>query len=73
VTIFGHTVLERSPQIGRTPNNGPIFRRKHLGTDRGRDAMGTPWMTREELSEAIPPAYTEWVGAQLIPSMERAA
>jgi DNA (cytosine-5)-methyltransferase 1 len=65
VTIFGNTVLERSPQIGRTPKNGPIFRRKHLDTDRGREAMGIDWMNRDELSEAIPPAYTEFIGRQL--------
>jgi DNA (cytosine-5)-methyltransferase 1 len=30
-----------------------------------RDAMGIDWMTKDELNEAIPPAYTEWLGAQL--------
>jgi DNA (cytosine-5)-methyltransferase 1 len=65
VTVFGHTVLERSPQIGRTAKDGPIFRRKHLGTERGRTAMRIAWMTREELSEAIPPDYTEFIGRQL--------
>jgi len=27
-----------------------------------RDAMGIDWMTKRELNEAIPPAFTEWVG-----------
>jgi DNA (cytosine-5)-methyltransferase 1 len=31
--------------------------------------MGIDWMTRSELSEAIPPAYTEWIGTQLIASL----
>lgn len=29
-------------------------------------AMGIDWMDREELAEAIPPAYTEFIGSQLI-------
>lgn len=30
-----------------------------------RDAMGADWMTWPELCEAIPPAYTEWIGRAL--------
>jgi DNA (cytosine-5)-methyltransferase 1 len=64
--VFGQTVLERGHEIGRTAKNGPIIRRKHVGTDRGREAMGIDWMTRDELSEAIPPAYTEHIGGYLM-------
>jgi len=33
--------------------------------DRCREAMGIEWMNRDELAQAIPPAYTEWLGAFL--------
>lgn len=31
-----------------------------------RDAMGARWMTKNELNEAIPPAYARFVGGQLL-------
>jgi DNA (cytosine-5)-methyltransferase 1 len=42
------------------------------------DAMGIDWMTRQELTQAIPPRYTEHVGSFLLAevrrrSLERAA
>jgi DNA (cytosine-5)-methyltransferase 1 len=38
-----------------------------------QDAIGIDWMTRHEMREAIPPAYTEWIGAQLLRSLDRVA
>jgi DNA (cytosine-5)-methyltransferase 1 len=32
----------------------------------GSIAMGIDWMTRDELAEAIPPAFTEFVGRKLL-------
>lgn len=37
-----------------------------VGTYVGPDAMGIDWMNGNELSEAIPPPYTEYIGRQLI-------
>jgi DNA (cytosine-5)-methyltransferase 1 len=31
-----------------------------------RDAMGIDWMTKGEINEAIPPAYTEYLGRQVM-------
>jgi DNA (cytosine-5)-methyltransferase 1 len=41
--------------------------------DEGERAMGIDWMSKPELSQAIPPAYTEYIGKQLLPVIERAA
>lgn len=40
--------------------------------DQGRAALGIDWMTTAELSQAIPPAYTEWIGRQLLAVVTRA-
>jgi len=35
-----------------------------------RAAMGTPWMNREEMSEAIPPVYSKFLGEQILAASE---
>lgn len=37
------------------------------------EAMGIDWMTRDELRESIPPAYTEFLGRQFVRAVEAAA
>jgi DNA (cytosine-5)-methyltransferase 1 len=55
--IFGHEVRNR--------RHGEKAGKKNKIAE-GRKAMGIDWMTRGELSEAIPPAYTEYIGRQLL-------
>jgi DNA (cytosine-5)-methyltransferase 1 len=49
--------------------------RKPRNLAHAREVMGIPWMTRLELAEAIPPAFTYWIGTQLLEHLasERAA
>ncbi len=35
----------------------------------GKVAMGIDWMVGDELSQAVPPAYTEYIGRQLMEAM----
>jgi len=62
-------------QPGRTAKRGEYERGQHgLVCVAGNNfeptvasrAMGIDWMTRDELAEAIPPAYTEYIGRHLL-------
>lgn len=58
-----------------TPNGLPVvvgIGGHFGGADLVREAMGIPWMTRDELSQAIPPAYTRLIGEQLLDQLGRA-
>lgn len=57
-----------------TGTGGPGGRhRKPRNLTQAREAMGIDWMTRPELSEAVPPAYTRWIGERLIEATKVAA
>lgn len=58
-------------------NGTPQWHRKKYGrnvtAEEQRRAMSIDWMTREELSQAIPPAYSEWLGRLAMEYIERSA
>lgn len=47
---------EKGAWQGMAPSNLTSWKR----------AMGIEWMTRDGLSQAIPPAYTRWIGEQFL-------
>jgi DNA (cytosine-5)-methyltransferase 1 len=53
-------------RLGGRPDGGGGNSRKPRNLDHARDVMGIDWMRRVELAEAIPPAYAEYIGAQLL-------
>jgi len=46
---------------------------KAQGVAEAIEVMDTPWMTLREVSQAIPPAYTELIGHQLLQHLRVAA
>lgn len=65
----------RGYTIGVYGNGTNTWHRKKFGrcvtADELRMAMGIDWMTRRELNQAIPPAYTEFIGRQLLRTLRQ--
>ena len=60
-------------QVGRQPKTGEFMTVAGHFADvkTAGEYMGIDWMTRDQLSQAIPPAYTEFIGHQLMSYLER--
>lgn len=61
----------------KPPENAvvPVYGGGQAGFDVAtcRTAMGIPWMSTDELNEAIPPAYTEHIGSYLMRELSQPA
>lgn len=55
VGVYGHS--------GGSSNRDGI---KMFGVDVWKEVMQIDWMTGNELAQAIPPAYTKWIGERLL-------
>ena len=60
-------------EIGSTPNLTDYDILTVAGHDfileDAKIAMGIDWMQQSEISQAIPPAYTEWIGKRILEAM----
>ena len=75
IGVYGggqHPQRRRYPStIGVFGHAGGTSRRDYpdmdgFSTNDRRDAMGIDWMTGKELSQAIPPAYTKFIGEKIM-------
>lgn len=62
ILVTGHCFIKEIRNIKKHSRQGPF--------DLCQRLMGIDWMTRYELTQAIPPAYTEFIGKQLIATLE---
>lgn len=64
IAVYGHSVWDSS--LPGTQRKDGRARPDSVSIEIGRDAMGCHWMNINELAEAIPPAYTAWIGQFLM-------
>lgn len=67
IAVYGHSVWDSS--LPGTPRKDGRARPDSVSIEIGRKAMGCPWMSIEELAEAIPPKYTEYIGSKLLTAL----
>lgn len=60
--------VAKTTKMGRPVRQGEFMHvvGNFTGVDKGRDVMRMPWATRDGLREAIPPAYSEYIGVRLM-------
>ena len=67
--VYGGHGRDRRRVISVTGNSGGYSKRdgvRGFSVAERAEAMGIDWMTGAELSQAIPPAYTKFIGRRLI-------
>jgi len=72
LTVVGHTPVDNTHRTtiqvmgGGIRNGGKARVRETFTTQQAREAMGIDWMPMSRLSQAIPPAYSRFIGEQVM-------
>ncbi len=61
------------PAVGVYGHGGHSGKHRMLYRAEAAEAMGIDWMSRDEMAQAIPPAYTEYIGRALLDRIGGAA
>lgn len=69
IDVTGTGASRRGPRTDGGGGNS----RKPRNLAHAREVMGIDWMSREQLAEAVPPAYTQWLGERYIEHARAAA
>jgi DNA (cytosine-5)-methyltransferase 1 len=66
VPIYGTRCRHEGPSVMVCGHGKDGYRGNGLSAAEARIAMQMPWATRDGIAQAIPPAYTEYIGHQLL-------
>lgn len=69
IGIYGGHVRNRKRRTEGNTHRGVY----DFTPEQGREAMGIDWMTLAELSQAVPPAYTRYIGSFLMQAVREVA
>lgn len=68
-SMYGKVVRQGDPPKG--PRSYMTVTGNFCSLEVGGRAMGIDWMIKRELAQAIPPAYTEYIGTRMLAAMGR--
>lgn len=77
--LFESSVLLSTPGCAHSKRTVGVYghgvcssKWRMLNKSQAQEALGITWMNRDEMAQSIPPAYTEFIGKQLMACLERA-